>query len=270
MASLEENLARYEKLIPHLHHTQMALWRRVDEEMMRAACSVMATWTKCRFLPRDDDSIAMMLNYCCFNVFFPDGRTLVDVYVAERAPESDDERAVLHAHQRSFFSLFEVLELVPRIGARLREVFTDETILVVYPRLAETMRPGLVLPIRVMPLDDFYVLFNGPIPHNNVPSIQQYEENLFKTYGKHGVQKGRALNAEQRANIETFQTIQVLAQRYPELIPADLRKPASASPTAAPRSGSRPPVTVMSVGRNDPCPCGSGKKFKQCCLRRRN
>jgi preprotein translocase subunit SecA len=22
------------------------------------------------------------------------------------------------------------------------------------------------------------------------------------------------------------------------------------------------------VGRNDPCPCGSGKKFKQCCMRK--
>ena len=22
----------------------------------------------------------------------------------------------------------------------------------------------------------------------------------------------------------------------------------------------------MKVGRNDPCPCGSGKKFKECCL----
>ena len=21
------------------------------------------------------------------------------------------------------------------------------------------------------------------------------------------------------------------------------------------------------VGRNDPCPCGSGRKFKKCCLR---
>jgi len=21
------------------------------------------------------------------------------------------------------------------------------------------------------------------------------------------------------------------------------------------------------VGRNDPCPCGSGKKYKQCCMR---
>ncbi len=22
----------------------------------------------------------------------------------------------------------------------------------------------------------------------------------------------------------------------------------------------------MNVGRNDPCPCGSGKKYKKCCL----
>lgn len=25
------------------------------------------------------------------------------------------------------------------------------------------------------------------------------------------------------------------------------------------------PVSVTKVGRNDPCPCGSGKKFKKCC-----
>lgn len=25
------------------------------------------------------------------------------------------------------------------------------------------------------------------------------------------------------------------------------------------------PVTSTKVGRNDPCPCGSGKKFKKCC-----
>lgn len=26
-----------------------------------------------------------------------------------------------------------------------------------------------------------------------------------------------------------------------------------------------PPVTAAKVGRNAPCPCGSGKKFKKCC-----
>ena len=24
----------------------------------------------------------------------------------------------------------------------------------------------------------------------------------------------------------------------------------------------------MKIGRNDPCPCGSGKKYKKCCLRK--
>lgn len=27
------------------------------------------------------------------------------------------------------------------------------------------------------------------------------------------------------------------------------------------------PVTVRKPGRNDPCPCGSGRKYKQCCGR---
>jgi SEC-C motif-containing protein len=27
----------------------------------------------------------------------------------------------------------------------------------------------------------------------------------------------------------------------------------------------KPVVKTMDVGRNDPCPCGSGKKFKKCC-----
>ena len=33
-----------------------------------------------------------------------------------------------------------------------------------------------------------------------------------------------------------------------------------------PRLGIEDPRTVPKVGRNDPCPCGSGRKFKKCCL----
>ncbi|MFY9327767.1 MAG: SEC-C metal-binding domain-containing protein [Georgfuchsia sp.] len=36
-----------------------------------------------------------------------------------------------------------------------------------------------------------------------------------------------------------------------------------------PIGGSRESVPVVrggpKIGRNDPCPCGSGKKFKKCC-----
>jgi tetratricopeptide (TPR) repeat protein len=44
--------------------------------------------------------------------------------------------------------------------------------------------------------------------------------------------------------------------------------PLSELPKVAARLGSSPPPGTLSsqkVGRNDPCPCGSGKKFKKCC-----
>ncbi len=37
---------------------------------------------------------------------------------------------------------------------------------------------------------------------------------------------------------------------------------------AKPSAEKPEPVTVEKVGRNDPCPCGSGKKYKYCCGRK--
>jgi uncharacterized protein len=58
--------------------------------------------------------------------------------------------------------------------------------------------------------------------------------------------------------------IDAIADRAAELIPMWLaplyaiRASRRAEPAAA-------AATVAKVGRNDPCPCGSGKKFKKCC-----
>ena len=35
--------------------------------------------------------------------------------------------------------------------------------------------------------------------------------------------------------------------------------------SAAKPEASKTPVRVTKIGRNDPCPCGSGKKYKKCC-----
>jgi uncharacterized protein len=65
-----------------------------------------------------------------------------------------------------------------------------------------------------------------------------------------------------------------LIKQAPNLIPAlveDLNHFAKSQPLGPP-SGfplaanmTTAPVSVPKVGRNDPCPCGSGKKFKKCC-----
>ncbi len=38
---------------------------------------------------------------------------------------------------------------------------------------------------------------------------------------------------------------------------------------SAEQEHTRQETTARKVGRNDPCPCGSGKKYKQCCGRRK-
>jgi len=50
-----------------------------------------------------------------------------------------------------------------------------------------------------------------------------------------------------------------------EQIPPEVAAAAAAA-TAAAAAPSQQPFqrSTQKVGRNDPCPCGSGKKFKQC------
>jgi preprotein translocase subunit SecA len=40
-----------------------------------------------------------------------------------------------------------------------------------------------------------------------------------------------------------------------------------AIPGESPATPQQPIVKAPTVGRNDPCPCGSGKKYKKCCGR---
>jgi preprotein translocase subunit SecA len=66
--------------------------------------------------------------------------------------------------------------------------------------------------------------------------------------------------------LSTLFRIQLVRKRPPEEIQRARRRPLQMS-----HGGDGPPRTVTirregkKVGRNDPCPCGSGKKYKKCC-----
>jgi preprotein translocase subunit SecA len=60
------------------------------------------------------------------------------------------------------------------------------------------------------------------------------------------------------------------ALRPPSAARGPLARPAGAAPAPGPLrgaapAGARPGQPTPRVGRNDPCPCGSGKKYKKCC-----
>jgi len=49
---------------------------------------------------------------------------------------------------------------------------------------------------------------------------------------------------------------------------ADVPKAKPPRPPAPRPTPPRKPEGKQKVGRNDPCPCGSGKKFKNCCMKK--
>jgi len=67
------------------------------------------------------------------------------------------------------------------------------------------------------------------------------------------------------------ETIEELTQSAHGLIPGlvetlyDARLRLDQGPLAAPAAGAAGPVMRGKTGRNEPCPCGSGKKYKKCC-----
>ena len=61
------------------------------------------------------------------------------------------------------------------------------------------------------------------------------------------------------------------AQSQPSAVEAALKREQVAQPTRTSGDGTDTANKTVrkgkKVGRNDPCPCGSGKKYKKCCGR---
>ncbi|MGM9682232.1 MAG: SEC-C metal-binding domain-containing protein, partial [Eubacteriales bacterium] len=68
----------------------------------------------------------------------------------------------------------------------------------------------------------------------------------------------------------TTRMILSVTVRTPEVKRVQLANPISEGFEGGSRPQKRVSVTrkaAQKVGRNDPCPCGSGKKYKNCCMR---
>jgi preprotein translocase subunit SecA len=63
--------------------------------------------------------------------------------------------------------------------------------------------------------------------------------------------------------VEIRRNVEPVNRRMKRAIPGFSRGPQAATGPISTRRRSQP-----KVGRNDPCPCGSGKKYKKCCMKK--
>jgi hypothetical protein len=126
--------------------------------------------------------------------------------------------------------------------ADLRDTVSQPQVVALYKR-------GLIDDSVMGGLEDYLAKFE---PGARPPRVASYEHNVLKTY--EGLHQQAAWEAKWRAKA---------AQSVPT--PSVLQTTGVSQPTQRKqRTRSR-----RKAGRNDPCPCGSGRKYKYCCGKRR-
>ncbi len=225
------------------------------------------------FVFESESEMAVLMDYCLYYPG-PDGRNLVAKYLEESPPPSgSDKMAVLQAMTRAYYSLFEIEGVERGVGVAVRDVLRNETGLIVDIGFGNTVGPGIALATRVKPIEG--ILTTGgaafPVDGQTAARIIATLKPAFNvaTFDFHRItpQQEAELAAIVIRACRTSGMSSHVAYEEPRALAGSARSLSSAGPRelASPTSIA---TRSRALGRNDPCPCGSGKKFKVCCMRR--
>jgi hypothetical protein len=111
-----------------------------------------------------EDEIGLLMDYAIH-----DCREKGDNAVARYLADSDldprsDEYTVVNAMLKSFYTLVEVAEVLPRVGVRVADLWADREYLLVDMGFSKTARKGLVLATRILPFQGFVTTSGAALP----------------------------------------------------------------------------------------------------------
>ena len=255
VANYDEILARYKRMRSIGLELNKVLTKYVPKEAIEAAGRKLGLWEHGTLVFGNQDQLCVLFDHAIHGCF-TDGKNVVDRYVAERSPSpGSDEEVLLAAMRRTFFSLFRVEEVVVGVGVRVLDILQEREYFMVDVNFSRVAIVGWILASRVIPFEDFITTTGAglPVARNATKDVARYIEKMAKARQDESGMT-REENAEMAAELIRFCLASADA---PQIEYRDIDE--------APDDNVVPLRREASVGRNDPCPCGSGKKYKKCC-----
>ena len=213
-----------------------------------------------------EDETAVLMDYCLFD-FREQGMNAIERRLVQDPPPADSEELlILQGLRNARYSLFIVEAIQPGVGLHLRDLLTDVTIFIVDINFSNSAQEGLVLAARIVTIDGINMTTGASLPVAVIPASE------MKEFVHRYLPQIRALAGQKESPEQASELAATIIQaclrdgassrvRYAEPGEKVEREPLTTRHSAwESAAGARP-----RVGRNDPCPCGSGKKFKHCC-----
>jgi hypothetical protein len=263
MAPQTEMLARYQ----HLRRVGIELNNRLVGTLAKSdfdeGGKKLGILKKNVLLLDTEDVIAVLADYCVHDVR-RQGVNAIERFLATSPPApGSDEMVLLQALRQARFSLFLVESLEPGVGVHVRDLVRDEPLFLVDIGFSRTAPVGMVLAARITSPEGITQTTGAALPVGVLPAGERarFLQGLMAFFQGKDV---RQLSPEEASTFAANVLRTCLrhgAAEHVEYVPP---KPGGGRGRA-----SAAPSPVRRVGRNDPCPCGSGKKFKHCCGARR-
>jgi hypothetical protein len=210
-----------------------------------------------------EDVIAVHAD-CCLHDWIRDGKNLVTKYsLAHPASPGTDEELILRSQQQARFRILLPQSVAAGAGMECIDALSGEHLFLMDIAFSSSVHDGgPVMAARTVPLGDFWMTTGAGLPITGekagnevigkvrsllsvVPSVNQHEMalSILRTCLDCGA--AEYITYSGPSENEDAQEVE--------------------SKLLAPR---QPATSRRALGRNAPCPCGSGKKYKHCCLRR--
>jgi hypothetical protein len=237
------------------------LFREIGKAGIQDCARALGLWGNGIMIFDEEDDIGLLADFAIHE--HEEGRAAIERRMTS-AEVSDDERVVLTAMLSSRFTLLGVTEIVPDVGARALDLLSEEPFLLADVNLSATGSRGIIMAAHLLPFETFVMTSGAPLPFD--PEIARL---LLAGMRARSISPADLAALPPHARTQLAINLIGVARRRPEALRSLLNATESgqgflpwASPAAMLSQGRAP-----KIGRNDPCPCGSGKKFKRCCLR---
>lgn len=202
-----------------------------------------------------DSDTAVFIDYCIYDVKHK-GKNVIERFMSESPPAPDsEEMACLQAMRKAFYSLFAVETVIPDFGVIVTDMLSKNVLLIIDLGLSSSAHRGLIFLSRLILQDDFAMTTGAALPVSNIPADQldDFKKNFANVpayRNEDTIDPAQMIRSSLKAGSSSHVSYQEPSRRpvHHQSLPTDTRH--------------------GSIGRNAPCPCGSGRKFKHCCINR--
>ena len=246
--------ARYKRMREACVKLHKVLPQYIPGKGLQLTAKHLGLYHKGTFVLGCEDELCVLFDQAIYG-YFERGENAVDRYLIGHQPQpGSDEHAMLSGMQCPFHSVFQVEQIVPDVGVHVHDIPRERRHFLADVGFSNSAVQGIVLATRVLPFEDFIMATGAALPTDRdvlvqiarLPAMNWPPEEI------------RGMSPEEAAELAG------------EVINICLRGGASEdvcyqSPDATAGDENAPIRAGAHVGRNEPCPCGSGKKYKKCC-----